>query len=259
MRKRVLAICLILSMVCVTGCGAKKEEQKEASEGKVRVIKQADTEEDTAEADETEDKSEEPEVTKAEDIQLTNSITTQYATVNMITYPDFTFSYPDGWSVTEQNVDAQEEVITISNDRGATVTFDHIDGAPGGLGAGSAVSAARVDVSEAGTSQFVPGYVQDTNYADLGTFGVMKLKQTGQMDIKGGNGEFEDIDGSTAYGVLPESRIGTDDTVNSPYCSAFSFYYSGYISLIAQAPDGTFTPEEERQIIAILGSFKVLE
>ena len=56
MRKRVLAICLILSMVCVTGCGAKKEEQKEASEGKVRVIKQADTEEDTAEADETEDK-----------------------------------------------------------------------------------------------------------------------------------------------------------------------------------------------------------
>lgn len=259
MKKRLVAICLILSMVCMTGCGAKKEEKKESSEGKVRVIKQADTEEDTAEADDTEEKSEEPEVTKAEDIQLTNSVTTQYATVNMITYPDFTFSYPDGWSITEQNVDAQEEVITITNDRGVTVTFDHINGAPGGLGGGSAVSVARVEVSEVGASQFVPGYVQDTNYADLGTFGVMKLKQTGQMDIKGGNGEFEDIDGSTAYGVLPESRIGTDGTVNSLYCSAFSFYYSAYISLIAQAPDGTFTPEEEQQVIAILGSFKVVE
>ncbi len=64
----------------------------------------------------SEDKSEEQDITQAADIALTNSITTRYARVNMVTYPDFTFSYPDGWSVTEQNVDSQEEVITISND-----------------------------------------------------------------------------------------------------------------------------------------------
>ena len=122
MKKRVLAILLVISMVSVTACGAKKQDASTKSEDKDRVIKQAD---------------------------------------------------------------------------------------------------------------IVPGYVQDANYADLGSFGVMKLKQTGQIDMKSGNGEVQDIDGSTAYGVLPESRIGTDDMVNSLYCSEFSFYYSAYISLIA--------------------------
>ena len=70
----------------------------------------------------------------------------------MVTYPNFTFSYPDGWNVTEQDVTSQQEVGTISNDRGVTVTFMHIDGTPGGLGAGSSVSAARVEVSKVGRS-----------------------------------------------------------------------------------------------------------
>ena len=258
MKKRVLAILLVMSMVSVTACGAKKQDASKKSEDKVRVIKQADIEEDTEETDANE-QSEEQDITQAADIALTNTYTTRYEEVNMVTYPNFTFSYPDGWNVTEQDVTSQQEVGTISNDRGVTVTFMHIDGTPGGLGAGSSVSAARVEVSKVGDSQFVPGYVQDTNYAYLGSFGVMKLKQTGQIDMKSGNGEVQDIDGSTAYGVLPESRIGTDDMVNSLYCSEFSFYYSAYISLIAQSPDGTFTPEEEQQVIAILGSFKVSE
>lgn len=258
MKKRVLAILLVMSMVSVTACGAKKQDASKKSEDKVRVIKQADIEEDTEETDANE-QSEEQDITQAADIALTNTYTTRYEEVNMVTYPNFTFSYPDGWNVTEQDVTSQQEVGTISNDRGVTVTFMHIDGTPGGLGAGYSVSAARVEVSKVGDSQFVPGYVQDTNYADLGSFGVMKLKQTGQIDMKSGNGEVQDIDGSTAYGVLPESRIGTDDMVNSLYCSEFSFYYSAYISLIAQSPDGTFTPEEEQQVIAILGSFKVAE
>lgn len=258
MKKRVLAILLVMSMVSVTACGAKKQDTNKKSEEKVRVIKQADIEEATETVDESA-QSEEQDITPAADIALTNTYTTRYEEVNMVTYPNFTFSYPDGWNVTEQDVTAQQEVGTISNDRGVTVTFMHIDGTPGGLGAGSSVSAARVEVSKVGDSQFIPGYVQDANYADLGTFGVMKLKQTGQIDMKSGTGEVEDIDGSTAYGVLPESRIGTDDMVNSLYCSEFSFYYSAYISLIAQSPDGTFTPEEEQQVIAILGSFKVVE
>ena len=115
MRKRVLAICLILSMVCVTGCGAKKEEQKEASEGKVRVIKQADTEEDTAEADETEDKSEEPEVTKAEDIQPQKTADTSATSAEN--------SFPEN---TEAAVEKEKTVIVDLNKSPEDMTVDEL-------------------------------------------------------------------------------------------------------------------------------------
>lgn len=51
MKKRVLAILLVMSMVSVTACGAKKQDASKKSEDKVRVIKQADIEEDTEETD----------------------------------------------------------------------------------------------------------------------------------------------------------------------------------------------------------------
>ncbi len=51
MKKRVLAILLVLSMVSVTACGAKKQDASKKSEDKVRVIKQADIEEDTEETE----------------------------------------------------------------------------------------------------------------------------------------------------------------------------------------------------------------
>lgn len=95
MKKRVLAILLVMSMVSVTACGAKKQDASKKSEDKVRVIKQADIEEDTEETDANE-QSEEQDITQAADIALTNTYTTRYEEVNMVTYPNFTFSYPDG-------------------------------------------------------------------------------------------------------------------------------------------------------------------
>lgn len=86
----------------------------------------------------------------------------------------------------------------------------------------------------------------------------MKLKTTGQIDMKTDT-DFTDVDGPTLYGVLPESEIGTDEGVNSTSESAFSFYYSGYISLIAASQDGTFIADEEQEVLAILGSFRVGE
>ena len=64
MKKRVLAILLVMSMISVTACGAKKQDTNKKSEEKVRVIKQADIEEDTEET-EANDQSEEQEVTQA--------------------------------------------------------------------------------------------------------------------------------------------------------------------------------------------------
>lgn len=265
MKKKVLIGLLALSMTLTTACGSKgnDDSKKEEKTKKVKVIDKTDKKKsekkDSAEADEdTSEKKEEEQVEQSKEVVLNHSYTTQYEVVNMVTYPAFVFNYPDGWTVTDQEVSPDIERAVLTNDRGTTVTFCHIDGSPGGLGGGSSVSAARVEISEVADSSFVPGYVQDTDYSSLGKFGVMKLKTTGQIDMKTDT-DFTDVDGPTLYGVLPESEIGTDEGVNSTSESAFSFYYSGYISLIAASQDGTFTADEEQEVLAILGSFRVGE
>lgn len=266
MKRKVLIGMLALSMMLTTACGAKEDNgsQKQEKSSKVRVIdktnkksEKAKTEKEDKKSDTSIEQKEEQE-TQTKEVTLNHSYTTQYGTVNMVTYPDFAFDYPDGWTITDQQVDQQSERVELTNGNRVTVTFCHIDGSSGGLGGGSSVSASRVEVSEVAGSSFVPGYVQDTDYSSLGTFGVMKLKTTGQIDMKT-DSDFTDVDGPTSYGVLPESMIGTEEGVNSTYESAFSFYYSGYISMIASSSEGTFTPDEEQEVIAILGSFQVVE
>lgn len=189
-------------------------------------------------------------------IQLNNTYVTKYGDVNAVTYPKFSFDYPDNWKVSAEEVSATSEKVVLSNDRGATVTYSYIGGvAEGQLGGASAVTMARVDVSKAGDSQFIPGYVQATDYSGLGKFMVAKLKVTGQMDMKN-DSDFQDVDGKVSYGVLPESWIGTKDDVRRTFEADFAFWYSGYISVIAISPDESFTPEEEKEVLAILGSFR---
>lgn len=185
-----------------------------------------------------------------------NTYTTRFMEVNAVTYPNFIFNYSSNWTVTQEDVTQTNETVVLSNDRGVTVTYTHIGGvAEGSLGGGSTVSMSRVEVSEIGDSQFTPAYVQGTDHSDLGEFMVAKLKETGVLNMKT-DSDFTDIDGNVSYAVLPKSRIGTDDSVRLPYNTEFAFWYSGYISFIAQSPDGQFSEDEEKEVIAILNSFR---
>ncbi len=206
---------------------------------------------------ETEDLSENKEPT--EKIELNNTYETRFGEVNMITYPKFAFDFPSSWDITE-DVTPNGETVTLTNDRGATVTYMHLAGVPVGPDAigGSSVYMARVEASKAADSSFEPSYVQATDHSDLGKFVVAKLKQTGEMDMAA-DSEFTDIDGETAYAVLPELQLGVNESVRNPYCIDFGFNYSGGISFIASAPEGGFTEQDEKLVIEILKSFRVSE
>ena len=232
--KRMLVLCTAFLMaVVMTACGGSDNGEKEKA------------------AEETK-----PQV---KEVELTNTYTTRFAEVNAITYPAFSFDYPDNWSVAEEEVTQTGETVVLSDGEGAQVRFTFMGNvAEGQMSGGSSVNMWRVDVSKAAESKFIPGAVQATDHSDLGKFMVAKLKVTGQMDTTSDT-EFADVDGSVSYALLPESWIGTKDDVNKALYADFAFWYSGYISVIGDKPDGEFTPQEEKEVQMIIGSFRTAE
>ena len=255
-RKLLILLVSFVLLFC-TAC-TKKQPVSENNDKEKIVKEETEVEERTEPKEETRkaEQSVEKEIEEVKPIQLNNTYETKYGDVNAVTYPKFYFDYPDNWQVSTEEVSTTNERVVLSNERGATVTFSYIGGvAEGQLGGGSAVTMQRVDISKASDSQFIPGYVQATDHSGLGKFMVAKLKVTGQLDMQT-DSDFQEIDGKVSYAVLPESWTGTKDDVRRTFEGDFAFWYSGYISMLADAPDGRFTPEEEKEVLEILGSFR---
>ena len=186
-------------------------------------------------------------------VALSNTYTTKFGATNAVTYPPFSFDYPDGWTITKESVTQQSETVTLENDRGAEITFSYIGGQiPGG---GSAVVMQQVEVTKVADAGFIPGYVQATDYSDLGDFMVAQLKLIGTMNMQKDTG-YTEVDGGVSYAVLPTTSEGIHSGLTHQYILDFSFRYAGNIALIADAPDGGFTEQEMQETIAILASFR---
>lgn len=183
---------------------------------------------------------------------------TKFGDINMITYPQFAFDYLDGWTISQEEVTQNGETVILTNERGVTITFSHIGGVAEGeleLG-GSTTVMRRVNISKVADSKFMPSYVQGSDYSNLGKFMVAQQKVTGQLYMLL-DSDFKDVDGAISYAVLPESRQGIDDDVRHPNIVQFAFWYSGYISFVAESPNGQFSANEEQELIKILSSFRV--
>lgn len=255
-RKSLILLGCFILFFC-TACTDKQPVSENNNKEKI-VKEKTEVEEQTEPKEETRkpEQSVEKNPEEVKPIQLNNTYETKYGDVNAVTYPKFYFDYPNNWQISAEEVSTTNERVVLSNERGATVTFSHIGGvAEGQLGGGSAVTMRRVDISKASDSQFIPGYVQATDHSELGKFMVAKLKVTGQLNMQT-DSDFQNVDGAVAYAVIPESWVGTRDDVRGVYAGEFAFYYSGYISFIAESPSEQFTSDEEREIIEILSSFR---
>lgn len=232
------ALCLA-AVLSIAGCGGAQTEQPSASP--------SSTQQATPSPSPT-----------PEEITLSQTYTTKFGEKNAITYPAFTFDYPDNWKVEEEDVTQQTERVVLTNENGQQIVFAYYGYAKDYNFGGSSTLMKRVEVSKAADSQFVPGYVQATDYADLGTFMVAKLKVTGTLDMQNDE-DFTDTDGSVSYAVLPESQAGTRDDVRATTDAEFNFWYAGFVSLSCTPGDQPLTEQEEREVIAILQSFRVQE
>lgn len=252
--KKVSMFLLVGVIFLCTACGAKDNVTEQIQQ---ETVEKSTEKPKAVEPKEDDNKTEEDETPVSQPIKLDNTYTTKYAEVNAVTYPNFTFDFPSNWTITNEEVTQTGETVVLSNETGVNITFSHIGGtAEGQLGGGSSTTMTRIDISKTGDSRFVPGYVQATDYSELGNFMVAKLKVTGQLDMQL-DSDFQDVNGAVSYAVLPESWIGTKEDVRGAYSGEFAFWYSGYISFVAGSSNNSFADSEEQEIIEILSSFRV--
>ncbi|MBP3620414.1 MAG: hypothetical protein J6J16_01485 [Lachnospiraceae bacterium] len=166
-------------------------------------------------------------------VSLDNTYRTKWMDEFGPTYPYFEFDYPDNWSVTSEIYEDMSEYITLTNKNGVEIKFSH-----GDVVSSDVSNTHLVKVYE---SQFIPNSVQGTDHSHLGEFAVVKVVEE---------------DGSVIYGVVPAFYIGEAGVMTGEYQCAYSFPYSGDISLICDTSGVELTEQELNEVIAILSTFR---
>ena len=100
---RNLCILFIISSILLVGC----------SNGENTDIKKGEN---------TDIKKEENTDIKKE-FNLKNTYSTRYGEANAITYPSFSFDYPSGWKITNEEITPTSEKVVLSNENGIEVTY----------------------------------------------------------------------------------------------------------------------------------------
>lgn len=169
---------------------------------------------------------------------------TMMGAVTLVTYPSFSFSYPEAWSIEREIVERGLEEVTLQrNGTDITVNYSY------GLDMPHPVNVQRVSIKKVADSSFWPSYVQDNNHTDLGPFMVAEVV----LNKPTADGTPYDF---TYYAVLPESALTLPDTPGMDIGSGVpSFRYSGSIAFWSLVPDGGITDDQRNEIIAILSSF----
>ena len=258
---------------------AKEEKQKkqELSNKKEETVQDEkklsdNNEEKSVTAENSEDKTlsekktkqetnEKEETTKTDAVECNHSYRTRYGEVNAVTCPEFEFQYPDGWTITAETVsndvnDILGEQVTLQNERGVSIDYLSFSSVPGY----SSHSIFTMDeVTKAADSAFdssLPPGGTDADYSSLGKFMVARIQQVAEY-LPDVDEDFTPVDnGAVSYAVVPESYAGTREDVSEAYsANMYSVDYPTPYEFIAISPDGTFTEQEEREVIAILKSF----
>lgn len=191
--------------------------------------------------------------------ELNHTYTTQYGTVNAVTYPQFAFDYSDNWTITTNDITKAPheryetcEDLILTNSNGTTIHY--IDfGSIGGRGK----TIVQYDVSKVADCQFTAGYDfgQEIDYTEtLGKFMVGAIKPVGEYDYK--TGDLIPLDGKVSYAVMPESYIGIHEAVGlTGFYEEFSTDYWSFL-IYAETSNDDFTDDERQEIIRILSTFR---
>ena len=179
-----------------------------------------------------------------------HSYTTQRAIKYGMEYPEFTFQYPDDWTISQEEVAADHEWVILENDRGAQIHYYQSDVGFGSPYYGGAYTMCYAKVTKVEKAAYQPGSGQDTG----DTYIVVKVEEYAREDGLTEEGIYE-VDGMVWYAVVPESYAGEIMYQGEGYWSELAWERGTSIAVLATSPDGTFTPQEELEIIYMLSTF----
>lgn len=181
-----------------------------------------------------------------------NTYRTRYTEVHGTDAPVFCFDYPDGWTITEEEVGDDDffgENVVLTNERGVTVTYIKFE--------------TELGYEGRTMTEYQAEKVADVSFKipDMAHLVVAKIKETGYLDMDI-DSDFTRVDGDIFYAVLPKDEIEKYDGVYQSvgllgYYDTFSFDYPTPYLFLAESPDWQFTEEEEVEAISILSSLRV--
>lgn len=168
----------------------------------------------------------------------------------------FSFECSDEWAI-DMYTEYSNFGFEISNANGSKILYIDWESEIGWGGHGTLLE--RYEISKVADSKVIPHPNNKTDYSPGEKFIVAKIKNVAscQPEI---DEDFVAVDGATYYAVVPESYVGTMISKYKPV-----FYYdisftgrneNVCCTVVATAEDGTFTAEEEKEIIEILSSFR---
>lgn len=187
---------------------------------------------------------------------------TRYGEVNQTDSPVFSFDYPDNWSISKEEVNGNstifgeyaEEVVELTNERNVKITFIRFDSFLFEAGATGHYYVEYVAEKMTDAMSILPN--------DSTNFVVAKLTETGStiygtdLDLEAPESEW------ISYALMPENDIdrygGSLSAMGAlaGYHEMISFNYPEPYVFFAEAPNGQFTEEEEKEVIGILSSFR---
>lgn len=247
---------LVLLTVLLAGCVGKNTHEKQEQEISGETNQTIETTETINATDDIENAAYAPDIItpKESGVELKHIYITRFGEVNLVTYPAFSFGYPDGWTVASEEVSTSSEKVVLTNSTGINVTYWNFGETRDLTGATRDIRG--VDVTRVADASFTPDYVQATDYSDLGKFMVARLKTTSECDMLSDDESVDIENGPVRYALLPESEVGEQYESIIVGLPTFSFWYAGHISFIADSPNGEFTEQEEKEVIAIIASFR---
>lgn len=177
-------------------------------------------------------------------IKMPFTYSTAMGAVTLVTYPSFSFSFPDTWSIEREVVERGLEEVTLQRkSTDIAVNYSY------GLDAPNPAHVNLVTIKKVADSAFWPGYVQSNDHTGLGPFMVAEVVLS-KTTADGAPYEF------TYYAVVPESALKRPDSPGLDIASGVpSFRYSGTIAFWSLVPDGGITDDQRRELIAVLSSF----
>lgn len=179
-------------------------------------------------------------------MKLAHSYTTQWPSYTKMTYPSFTFQYPDGWEIASENVSSSSEEVVLrktgAEDVSVTFNFspDTSFATPGHF--------EPLSITKVADSGFWPSYIQDTNTSDLGPFMVASVAGNWYLHKSDGMNQVE------YYAVLPQSAQQT----GFPGCKAVGPYVCfDYLVCVSFQSSNVHDMDDatRKEAIAILASF----